>query len=214
MYALELRGHTVAGDAPSGITPAASLAARPFLFFAALIFLYGGLETALSAWLTTFALRETLTTIRFSQLVTVLLLAGLTGGRALSGLLLRVVRESTLQRVSLALVAALIAALALAHHAAPVAALAVVTGMALAPIFPTTFALLMAQKPSASQAGIALAASGIGAAAFPALMGLISTATGSLRIALSVPVALALVMLALTALPPARSPISEAAGSV
>ena len=214
VFALQLRGSSQANAAVPGGVANQRLAVRPFLFFAALIFLYGGLETSLSAWLTTFALRETLTSIRFSQVVTVLLLAGLTGGRALSGLLLRVLREGTLQRIGLALVAVLIAMLALARHTGAVAALAIATGVTLAPIFPTTFALLMARKPTASQAGIALAASGIGAAAFPALLGLISTASGSLRVALAVPVALALAMLLLTALPAARGPISEASASV
>ena len=213
-FALQLRLHAQAQAEHPPSAPTPPLALRPFLFFATLILLYGGLETALSAWLTTFAMRETVASIRFSQLITVLLLAGLTGGRALSGVLLRVLRDSTLQRVSLALVAVLIAWLAVAHHTRPLALLAVILGVSLAPIFPATFAILMARRPTASQAGIALAASGIGAAAFPALMGLISTSTGSLRIALSVPVALALGMFLLTALPPARTPISEASASV
>ena len=200
-FALELRTRTTLQAKTSELSATPSLELRIFLFFAALIFLYGGLETALSAWLTTFALRETLASLRFSQLVTVLLLAGLTGGRVLSALLLRFMREGTLQRISLALIAALIAMVAFAHHTRPIAILAVVIGITLAPIFPATFALLMARGPTASQAGIALAASGIGAAVFPALMGLISTRTGSLRVALAIPVALALAMLALTALP-------------
>ena len=212
-FALELRANS-RQEVSQNVSPTTPLPPRIFLFFATLIFLYGGLETALSAWLTTFALRETLASIRFSQLITVLLLAGLTGGRALSGILLRVLRESTLQRLSLALIAGLIATLAFTHRTTSVSLLAVVIGVTLAPIFPASFALLMAHKPSASQAGLALAASGIGAAAFPALMGLISTQTGSLRIALSVPVALALGMLALMAAYPRKATISEASGSV
>ncbi len=128
----------------------------------------------------------------------VLLLCGLTAGRALAAWLLLKMRDVTLQRVALVLAAALAAALALAHQAAVIATLAVFLGVALAPIFPATFAIIMARRPSASQAGIIIAASGLGAAALPALMGLISTHTGSLQIALAVPVAAALLLLGLS----------------
>ncbi len=84
-------------------------------------------------------------------------------------------------------------------------------GFTLAPVFPATFALVMKQRPSANQAGLILAASGIGAATLPWLMGLVSTHTGSLQIALTLPVAAAALLLALTFRPPAAA---SHAGSV
>jgi MFS transporter, FHS family, glucose/mannose:H+ symporter len=179
---------------------------RIFLYFAALLFIYGGLETCLSAWLTTYALRYGTTSLVLSEYTMVLLLCGLTAGRALAAWLLLTMRDVTLQRMALILAAGLAAALALAHQAAAIATLAVFLGVCLAPIFPATFALLMARRPSASQAGIVLAASGLGAAALPALMGVVSTHAGSLQVALALPVAAAILMFLMSLFPPTNAP--------
>ena len=173
-----------------------------FLYFAILLFIYGGLETCLNVWLTTYALRFGQTSLVLSQYTLVLLLCGLTAGRALAAWLLLRIGDSTLQRIALAISAALAAALATAPSAALIAIFAVLLGVALAPIFPATFSLLMANGPPPRQAGIALAASGLGAAALPALMGLISTHAGSLQIALAVPILAAAAMLLLSSFPP------------
>jgi MFS transporter, FHS family, glucose/mannose:H+ symporter len=186
--------------------PTRPLPPKFFLYFAALLFIYGGLETCLSAWLTTYALRYGTTSLVLSEYTMVLLLCGLTAGRALAAWLLLTVRDVTLQRIALILAAGLAAALALAHEAAVIATLAVFLGVCLAPIFPATFALLMARRPSASQAGIVLAASGLGAAALPALMGVVSTRAGSLQIALALPVAAALAMFLMSLFPPTNAP--------
>jgi fucose permease len=166
-----------------------------FLFFAAILFLYGGLETCLSGWLTTYALRYGSGSLVLSQYTMVLLLCGLTAGRALAAWLLLRTREATLLRIALALTIACAAALATATNAAVIAALAVLLGISLAPIFPASFALYMANKPSARQAGLVLAASGLGAAAIPWLMGVVSTHAGSLKLALTLPVFAALTLL-------------------
>ncbi len=79
-------------------------------------------------------------------------------------------------------------------------------GLALAPFFPATFGLLLHRQPPARTAGLILAVSGLGAALFPWLMGVISTHTGSLRTAMAVPVALAVAMLIVTRLPAAAVP--------
>lgn len=174
------------------------LSLRIYIYFALLLFLYGGVETSLDGWLTTFALRYGDRTLAIGQYTTLVLWASLTGGRALSSLLLLRVREAALQRAALAVTAACIAALALAHGAVAIALLACLLGLSLAPFFPSTFALLMADRPSARQAGVVLAMSGLGAAFLPALMGVVSTRSGSLRIALSIPLAAAVVLLALS----------------
>jgi len=187
------------------VAPEPTLAPRFFLYFAALLFIYGGLETCLNGWLTTYALRYGQTSLVLSEYTMVLLLAGLTAGRALAAWLLLKMRDVTLQRIALVLSAALTAALALAHRASLIAALAVLLGIALAPIFPATFALLMAHRPPARTAGIVLAASGLGAAALPWLMGVVSTRASSLQIALAIPVAAAVAMLLLSAIPPSAN---------
>ncbi len=198
----ELRSPHALSAAALPTAPEPPLARTLFLYFAALLFVYGGLETCLNVWLTTYALRYGQSSLVLSQYTLVLLLCGLTAGRALAARLLLRMRETTLQRLALAVSAALAAVLATARTAAEIASLAVLLGIALAPIFPATFALLMALRPPARTAGIVLAASGLGAASLPWLMGVVSTRTGSLQVALALPVATALLMLLLSTRPP------------
>ena len=103
-----------------------------------------------------------------------------------------------MQRWGLALAVIFTAGLATAHSAMGIAAFAVLLGLSLAPFFPATFALLMAERPAARQAGIVLAVSGLGAAALPWLMGVVSTRTGSLQVALALPLAAAVVLLGMS----------------
>ncbi len=167
--------------------------------FALLLFLYGGLETCMTGWLTTYTLRFSDVRLLGGQSAIVLLWSALTAGRALSSAALRVMREATLQRIGLGLSALLIAALVTTRHGPLLSLYCVLLGLSLAPFFPTTFALLMKRRPTAREAGFILAVSGLGAALFPWLMGFVSTQSGSLRIAMVVPLALALILLGLSA---------------
>lgn len=177
------------------------LPGRLFLIFCLLLVLYGGLETCLSGWLTTYALRYGNPTLAISEYTTLLLWAAITAGRALSSVILLRIGSRTVQRASLALAAALTAVLGIAHSPALIAACALLLGLSLAPFFPATFALLMNESPSARQAGIVLAVSGLGAAALPWSMGVISSASNSLQRALIVPFVAALALLVLTVVP-------------
>jgi fucose permease len=172
---------------------------RAYLYFAGLLFLYGGLETCLSGWLTTFALRYGDKTLVVSEYTTLLLWMSLTVGRVAAAAVMLRVGERTVQRWGLGLAAVFTAALAMAHSAATIAGFAVLLGLSLAPFFPATFALLMAERPAARQAGIVLAVSGLGAAALPWLMGVMSTRTGSLQVALALPFAAAVGLLGMAA---------------
>lgn len=174
------------------------LAPRALAFFALLLFLYGGLETCLTAWITTFTLRFSDLRLLAGQSGVVLLWASLTGGRALASIALRRFSERTVQQIGLLLAAVAIAVLALAHSGAELSACCIVLGLAVAPFFPATFALLMRRRPPARSAGFILAVSGLGAALFPWLMGVVSTHTGSLRFAMAVPWALAVLLLLLS----------------
>ena len=175
--------------------------------FALLLFLYGGLETCMTGWLTTYTLRFSDVRLLGGQSAIVLLWSALTVGRALSSAALRVMREATLQRIGLALSALLIAALVTTRHGPLLSLYCVLLGLSLAPFFPTTFALLMKRRPTAREAGFILAVSGLGAALFPWLMGFVSTQSGSLRVAMAVPLGLALILLLLSL----RGPGAEAA---
>ncbi|MBB5338230.1 MFS transporter [Tunturiibacter gelidoferens] len=178
------------------------LGGRVYLYFAGLLVLYGGLETCLSGWLTTFALRYGNKTLTVSEYTTLLLWMALTFGRLGASALLLHVGEKTAQRWSLALAAGFTAALAMAHSAGAIAGFAVLLGLSLAPFFPATFALLMAERPTARQAGIVVAVSGLGAAALPWMMGVVSTRTGSLQLALALPFVAALALLAMSLFTP------------
>jgi fucose permease len=174
------------------------LCLRVYLYFALLLFLYGGVETSLDGWLTTIALRYGGHAIAISQYTTLVLWASLTAGRAISSALLLRVTDTRLQRAALILTSLSIAALALAHGAPAIVLLAAILGLGLAPFFPATFSLLMGRRPSAPQAGVVLAMSGLGAAFLPALMGVASTRSGSLQAALAIPLAAALALLVLS----------------
>jgi fucose permease len=174
------------------------LGTRAYLYFAGLLFLYGGLETCLSGWLTTYALRYGDKTLAVSEYTTLLLWMSLTIGRAVASAVMLRVGEKTTQRWGLALAAMCTAGLAVAHSAVAIAAFAVLLGLSLAPFFPATWALLMTERPSARQAGIVLAVSGLGAASLPWLMGVVSTWTGSLQISLVLPLAAAVALLTMS----------------
>ena len=178
--------------------PQTGLSRRVFLYFAVLLVLYGGLETCLSGWLTTFALRYGDKTLAVSEYTTLLLWMSLTVGRVGASALMLRVGEKTVQRWGLGLAALFTAALATAHSALLIAGFAVLLGLSLAPFFPATWALLIADRPTARQAGIVLAVSGLGAAALPWLMGVVSTRAGSLQVALVLPFAAALGLLVMS----------------
>jgi FHS family glucose/mannose:H+ symporter-like MFS transporter len=175
---------------------------RVYLYFAGLLFLYGGLETCLSGWLTTFALRYGDKALVVSEYTTLLLWMSLTAGRAGAAAVMLRVGERTVQRWGLGLAAVFTAGLAMAHSAVTIAGFAVLLGLSLAPFFPATFALLMAERPAARQAGIVLAVSGLGAATLPWLMGIVSTRTGSLQMALALPFAAAVGLLGMAMFSP------------
>ena len=199
------RHETPVALARSGLT------LHPYLYFALLLFLYGGVETSLDGWLTTFALRYGDHALAIGQYTTLVLWASLTAGRALTSLLLLRVGEQQLRTASLALAVASILALIAAHGAVAIAILAALLGLSLAAFFPCTFTLLMANGPSARQAGVVLALSGLGAAFLPSLMGVVSTHSGSLQIALVIPLTAAALLLALTSFrTPSSQPIAPA----
>jgi len=182
----------------SPLTTPRKLPRSIFIRFALFLFLYGGLETCFAGWLTTYTVRYSDDRLVGGQSAIVLLLIALTAGRALSSVALRFFREATIQRLGLVLSFLFIAGLSTAHHAAALSLWSILLGLSLAPFFPATFALLMHRNPTAREAGFILAVSGLGAAAFPWLMGIVSTHTGSLREAMAVPATLALLLLAVS----------------
>jgi len=185
-------------------TEGAALPRSILVYFAMLLFLYGGLETCMTGWLTTYTLRFSDLRLLGGQSALVLLWSALTAGRAVSAAAMRWVSESLIQRLGLAVSAVLIAALTATRNGTLLSLDCLLLGLALAPFFPSTFAILIAHRPTARQAGFILAVSGLGAALFPWMMGVVSTHSGSLRVAMAVPFTLALALLSLSTFSVAR----------
>jgi fucose permease len=191
--------HSEAPEASFTSTSVSSALPRLILLkFAFFLFLYGGLETCLANWLTTYTIRFSDARFLDGQSALILLWIALTIGRALSAAILRWLSESTLQRLGIAAAAACIVALCFTGNIARISVICIVLGLSLAPFFPATFALLIRNGPSAREAGAILAVSGLGAALFPWMMGVVSTHTGSLRNAMAIPFVLALALLTLS----------------
>jgi FHS family glucose/mannose:H+ symporter-like MFS transporter len=197
---METRGESeVVAVSAFEVTPSFDI--RLFAYFAALLFLYGGLETCLAGWITTFAQRygdAAAGSFVWSEYTTFLLWMSLSVGRAISVRLMMRVGEKTVQRYGLAATVVCVGALTMAHGGVGIAAVAALIGLSLSAFFPATFALLMAEGPTAGMAGMVIAASGLGAASLPWLMGVVSTRTGSLVTAVGIPLATAALMLVLS----------------
>jgi FHS family glucose/mannose:H+ symporter-like MFS transporter len=164
-----------------------SLARQAAIGFGLMLFLYGGLETCLSQWITTYTVRYTGGHVLGGQSAIVVLWTALTVGRLLTSLVLRKFRESTVQRAGLLSAVLMIPIIANCNSAKSLSVACVLLGLSLSPVFPVTFALLLRRRPPAREAGFILAVSGLGAASLTWLMGIISTQVNSLRIAMVVP---------------------------
>lgn len=159
-----------------------------FLSFAAMLLLYGGVETCLSGWITTFGTRYGNATLRISTLGATALWIGITGGRALAPLLLKFLRERVFLIATLCSATAIVALLSRSSGAMSITLLSALLGLSLAPWFPLVLSTMLGRGASARETGIIIALSGIGAAILPLLLGVVSRSTGSLRTALAIPI--------------------------
>ena len=164
------------------------LSRSTFLYFCLQLFLYGGVETSLSGWLTTYDLRYAGAAEAFAASTAAFWFC-LTGTRAAASALLLRLPERPMLRAGLTLSVCTLGALLAVGHGRLLPILAGLTGAALAPWFPLLFSGLVGEGPTAPQAGRIVAVSGLGAAALPWLVGQISANTGSLREALLLPIA-------------------------
>jgi fucose permease len=173
-------------------------------YFALLLFLFGALENSLSGWISSFAVRYTHTAAAYGVFSTTMLWVGITVGRALGLLLLRVFSERQVQMLSLGVAILTSSLLALVHRPVQLLPLAVAIGCGLAPFIPVTTSLFFAEaKPTTRQAGFVLAISALGGAVLQWGVGLLSQHTGSLKLALELPPAVGVLLLVLCALSPA-----------
>jgi len=200
-------------DSPDPVAETAAAAGSPrnvILFFGAMLLLYGGVETCMNGWLTTYILRYGDHTLRGSQLSTSLFWIALIAGRALTAAVLSYISERRLLSLALGATTVCIACLTRAEGAFALTACAILLGLSMSPFFPVCFAILMGHAPRPRQAGMVIAVSGIGAALFPWLAGLLSTHTGSLHIGLVVPLLAAMALLIMSLVLPRRHLAAQA----
>lgn len=177
-----------------------------FVAFATMLLLYGGVETCLSGWITTFGTRYGNSTLRISTLGATALWLGITAGRALAPMLLRVLRERVVLLAALGSATAIATLLSRASGALSITLLAALLGLSLAPWFPLVLSAMLNRGATARETGIIIALSGIGAAVLPLLLGVVSRTTGSLRTALWVPLAGLILLLVLAVLTRSSTP--------
>jgi len=170
-----------------------------FLVYAALFFVYVGTENALAGWIAAFAQR--LDTAAIATSTPAFFWAGLLLGRAVAPLLLSRVTEAVLVQGALSLAAIGVVLVLASGSLAGVMASTAICGFGLSIVFPTTIAQLSRRfaDASARAAAAAFACAGLGGATVPWLVGVWSTAAGSLRAGLVVPLIGCLSMIALHA---------------
>lgn len=175
-----------------GLRPAA------LILFAIAFALYGGLESSLSGWLTTVALRLGSFRIAASQCTSFLLLGGITAGRLLAAYLPVNRGDRVILQLSLASSIVCGCLLVLAQTPLMMSVSATLLGFSLAAIFPTLFSLMVAEGPRPRQAGLVHALAGLGGAILPWSVGIVSARTGSLKLALIIPLMAAVILLGMT----------------
>ena len=198
---LPILAHPPLFAAEPGLRPAAtgSSETATISYFALLAFLYVGIEATVGNWMSTYATRATNWNLAGSSMAVAFFWAALLLGRAMTPAVLSFMSERRLYRASVVVVLAGISLLLAAHSPRTILAGSLVTGLALAPLFPLILSLFLAEIGESRNAGWVFAVAGLGGAVLSWLTGTISTATGSLRIALLVPGAAGLLMLGMMA---------------
>lgn len=175
------------------------------VLFAALAFLYVGIESTIGGWMSAYASRAAAWDFTRGNLAAACFWGALLLGRAAAPAVLRAVSEAKVYLLSIAGALAGILVLLAAHGPILLLAGAGCTGLALAPIFPLTIALFLRQAGESRNAGWVFAIAGFGGAVLPWLTGMVSTHAGSLRAGLLVTLVadagMFLLALAMTRLP-------------
>jgi FHS family glucose/mannose:H+ symporter-like MFS transporter len=186
----------LAGNEPGGMS------FNQWLLFAAMFFLYGGVEANVNAWITTYTVRHSNSALWLGEASVAAFWIAITSGRALAAGLLRFVDERLMQHVCLTGAILSLGMVIVARSGEQIVGAALLTGLFLAPIFPSQCALLMARGARPRQVGWALAITGLGATILPSVTGFVSTRTASLRAGLAMSMVAALALLILSVLMP------------
>ncbi len=179
----------------------------PLLLFALALLLYVGIENTLGGWLPLYAVRNS--ALLLASSISLCYWAAEFAGRSLMALVVQQIGESRLYGISLLLLTAAISILILARTLAPnsIVALAILCGLAIAPLYPLIVSFLLARTGSHPRLGPLFATASFGGATLPWLTGVVSTHFHGLRTGLLVPaVGSALLLVLGSAIAEKRSP--------
>ena len=164
--------------------------ANPYaLLTAGLVFIYVGTETAASGWISTYALRLGTPTSEFGTMMPAIFWAGLLAGRAIAPALLSRTSDAALVQVGLVTAGVGLVSVLAGSTLKSVAFGVGLTGLGLAPVFPTTFAIFTRHfgRRASELTGMFFVLGGLGGALVPWLVGFVSERFGDLRTGLLVP---------------------------
>jgi fucose permease len=169
------------------------------------MFLYVGVENALGGWLPSYAVR-TNPTLRASSISLYFWTSELAVRILMAAVSVRI-GEATLYRVCLTLLLSAEVALCAVAHLSPtnMVALAILSGLALAPIYPLLVAFLLARTGNHPRLGALFACASLGGATMPWITGIFSTHFHALRAGLILPAAGTCVLLILSPVITSRS---------
>jgi MFS transporter, FHS family, glucose/mannose:H+ symporter len=185
-------------DPENALKPKLSMAADGvvLLYFAALLFLYVGVENAVGGWVATYTHRFSGLSLSWSSMMVSVYWLALLIGRALGSLVLRRVPERAVLVPSLAVSLTAVTILLMPHTTLTVIGAVALAGMGFGPVFPIGVSRMLARLADHRHTGWVFATCASGGAVLPWLTGLFSTNTGSLRVGFGVSVvALALILL-------------------
>jgi MFS transporter, FHS family, glucose/mannose:H+ symporter len=159
------------------------------LYFAALLFLYVGVENAVGGWVTTYTNRFSGLTLEGSSMMVSVFWLALLVGRGLGSLALRRVPERAVLVPSLAVSLTAVTMMLEPHTTDTVVVAVAVAGLGFGPVFPIGVSRMLARISDHRNTGWVFAICASGGAVVPWLTGLFSSTSGSLRAGFGVPVA-------------------------
>lgn len=157
---------------------------RLVALFAVFFFLEVGMESTAGAWLSTYVLRSTTTTLALAAAASAIFWGGFLAARGLAPLLLLRMSPGRLLQWSLVVALGAATLMLFSRSAATLIGSILLLGLALAPVFPVALAAFFDRARISSDSRFVLALSGFGGAVFPWLVGAVSSDLHSLRIAL------------------------------
>ncbi len=164
-----------------------------------LIFIYVGIETSVGGWLASYAQRLGSSAQYYWALTPSLFWTGLLLGRAVAPAALKYLSERALVLIGSIGAAAGLWIVLISRELAPVTVGAFISGIGLAPVFPTTLAIFTKYFGSSARyiAGVLFVFAALGAAVIPWIVGITSSHYGELRAGLSIPLIGTVVMISL-----------------